>query len=61
MTGDCWEDYDVQKQFAAHVTQKKAAKEEAYTDSCFSWVSLSLKIRILFCILIAVDGLLSVC
>lgn len=27
-TGDCWEDYDVQKQFDAYVTKKKASKEQ---------------------------------
>ena len=28
VTGDCWEDYDVQKQFDAYVTKKKASKEK---------------------------------
>ena len=60
VTGDCWEDYDVQKQFDAYVTKKKAAKEEACTPTLASAGESILKIRILFCILIAVDGLLSV-
>ena len=36
VTGDCWEDYDVQKQFDAYVTKKKAAKEEACTPTLAS-------------------------
>ena len=32
-TGDCWEDYDVQKQFDAYVNKKKASKEQDSTPS----------------------------
>ena len=32
-TGDCWEDYDVQKYFDAYVTKKKASKEQDSTPS----------------------------
>ena len=33
VTGDCWEDYDVQKQFADYVAKKKAIKDQASTPS----------------------------
>ena len=33
MTGDCWEDYDVQKQFDDYVANKKASKVQASTPS----------------------------
>lgn len=33
VTGDCWEDYDVQKQFDDYVAKKKASKEQASTPS----------------------------
>mgnify|MGYP000331115814 FL=1 len=36
VTGDCWEDYDVQKQFNAYVTKKKADKEETCTPTLAS-------------------------
>ena len=36
VTGDCWEDYDVQKQFDAYVTKIKAAKEESCTPTLAS-------------------------
>ena len=32
-TGDCWEDYDVQKHFDAYVTKKKTSKEQDSTPS----------------------------
>ena len=31
--GDCWEDYDVQKQFDAYVAKKKAATEKQGTPT----------------------------
>ena len=38
VTGDCWEDYDVQKQFDAYVAKKKAAtRKTRYTYTCCSW------------------------
>ena len=33
VTGDCWEDYDVQKQFDAYVAKKKAATEKQGTPT----------------------------
>ena len=33
VTGDCWEDYDVQKQFDDYVAKKKASKAQASTPS----------------------------
>ena len=33
VTGDCWEDYDVQKQFDDYVANKKASKAQASTPS----------------------------
>ena len=32
-TGECWEDYDVQKHFDAYVTKKKTSKEQDITPS----------------------------
>ena len=32
-TGDCWEDYDIQKHFDAYVTKKKASKGQVSTPS----------------------------
>ena len=32
-TGECWEDYDVQKHFDAYVTKKKTSKEQDSTPS----------------------------
>ena len=48
VTGDCWEDYDVQKQFDAYVTKKKRLKKKHVHRLLLQLVSPSLKIRILF-------------
>ena len=38
VTGDCWEDYDVQKQFDDYVAKKKASKAQASTP-CLLYTS----------------------